>query len=201
MPVWNRPPSVHSCEPRWGSGPTAGKLSLHSQQLCECSEARMGAPRLLVQGEEISIWSLPRLFPSPYLRFSLEKQPQSTKPSILLSEQRIKASDRPLCGHPTTDFWRPARSLEFLLKFWAVMKSPLPDPDGFDFNFLTTRSVSNKGLREEDRNWREEAVLIHWLKAIQPWVNTDLDPFSDHYLNGLSVIIHYDYLMDTACVN
>lgn len=80
-------------------------------------------------------------------------------------EQR--GSDSPFCDQPTTDFWSPAQSLEFILKFWAVVKSSLPDPDGFDFGLLTIKFLLNKGLTEEHWSWREVGFLIHWLRAMQ----------------------------------
>lgn len=39
--------------------------------------------------------------------------------------------------------------------------------------FLTSKFVLNKGVGEEDWSWRGVGFLIHWLRAIQPWVNID----------------------------
>lgn len=76
------------------------------------------------------------LFSYPKSSFHPWKETAKHCHQFCFKSREQRWSDSPFCDHHTTDFWSPAQFLELSLKFLAVVKSPLPDPDGFDFNFL-----------------------------------------------------------------
>lgn len=92
------------------------------------------------------------LFSYPISSFHPWKETAKRCHQFCFRSREQRWSDSPFCDHHTTDFWSPAQSLELSLKFLAVVKSPLPAPDGFDFNFLdkqvcVEQRIGRRGLK------------------------------------------------------
>ena len=199
MPVWNMPPSVHFSEPSWGSGPMAGKLSLHSWS---CVNA--------LKKERAPLGSSYNGRKSPYGDYLVSEPISSFHPWKATAKHETISS---ALGTENKGIWQPIlwsshnRFLEaspvfgILTQVLSSDEIPFAWPWWFWLQFSDNQVCFEQRTERRGQELKGGSFLIHPLEAIQPWVNTDLHRFSDHYLNGLSVIIHYDYLIYTACVN